>query len=311
VRSSSASRAIERGRMLLLESSNVILTEQLKLRLSNPSEEVAFEHVFADFDGVLFKLNASDTAKHIIRLSMAMKCYSTCIANGGAAVLSSTYAGLVSTDTEPNFDVTLQISLKALPSDTATLISNLAALKRNIMGAPFNDFFDKMATNPPATLAIPYRGDESMWLVPNGKEQVTVVFSVKFVDLDDVILAKVFLQEFQDARRNVRTAPAVTYSKVPPQEIVGLPNVREAADTAFISFVVFAHHIVAKSRATTITNVLMFRDYLLYHIKCTKAFMHTRMRSRVVSLLQVLNRAKPDDGPKEKKTATGKTFVRS
>lgn len=47
----------------------------------------------------------------------------------------------------------------------------------------------------------------------------------------------------------------------------------------------------------------------MYHIKCSKAYMHDRMRKRVDSLLQVLNRAKAEPlEPKEKKTMTGKTF---
>ena len=39
--------------------------------------------------------------------------------------------------------------------------------------------------------------------------------------------------------------------------------------------------------------------------------MHTRMRNRVRTFLQVLNRAKSDTGSGEKKTITGKTFRRA
>jgi hypothetical protein len=45
----------------------------------------------------------------------------------------------------------------------------------------------------------------------------------------------------------------------------------------------------------------MFRDYLHYHIKASKAYMHSRMRIRVDSFLKVLNRAKPE---KEKEMKT-------
>ena len=59
----------------------------------------------------------------------------------------------------------------------------------------------------------------------------------------------------------------------------------------------------------------MFRNYLHYHIKASKSFLHMRMRSRVVSLLQVLNRAVPDKKTTEEKVAvmktiSGKTFTR-
>ena len=39
-----------------------------------------------------------------------------------------------------------------------------------------------------------------------------------------------------------------------------------------------------------------FRNYIHYHIKCCKGYMHTRMRTRYVDLLKVLNQADPTKG---------------
>lgn len=73
----------------------------------------------------------------------------------------------------------------------------------------------------------------------------------------------------------------------------------------------FPNHFSADNRERTITSLSTFRNFLHYHIKCAKAYMHIRMRKRVDTLLQVLNRAKPDlVGSTEKKTASGKSFVR-
>lgn len=58
----------------------------------------------------------------------------------------------------------------------------------------------------------------------------------------------------------------------------------------------------------TINRIQLFRDYLHYHIKCSKAYMHSRMRHRVAEFLKVLNRAKPEVATQERKTATGRTF---
>lgn len=57
-------------------------------------------------------------------------------------------------------------------------------------------------------------------------------------------------------------------------------------------------------REETISLIQIFRDYLHYHLKCAKAYMHTRMRARVRDFLKVLNRAKPENANVEKKTAT-------
>jgi len=46
-------------------------------------------------------------------------------------------------------------------------------------------------------------------------------------------------------------------------------------------------------------------------MKCSKCYLHTRMRERVRTFLQVLNRAKSVPESQEKKTITGRTFRRA
>ena len=54
-----------------------------------------------------------------------------------------------------------------------------------------------------------------------------------------------------------------------------------------------------------------FRSFLGYHIKASKSHLHTRMRTRVSSLLDELKRTRADSGvKKEKKTMSGRTFKR-
>jgi actin related protein 2/3 complex, subunit 2 len=82
---------------------------------------------------------------------------------------------------------------------------------------------------------------------------------------------------------------------------------------------------------STVSQIQLFRDYLHYHstcrhsgsirgacqltfvphvpsVKCSKAYMQSRMRHRVAEFLKVLNRAKLEQAEKERKTATGRTF---
>jgi len=56
-------------------------------------------------------------------------------------------------------------------------------------------------------------------------------------------------------------------------------------------------------------KLLQLRNYLHYHLKCSKAYMHFRMRDRVTLLLQNLEAAKDKTGKKkEMKTASGRRF---
>ena len=51
---------------------------------------------------------------------------------------------------------------------------------------------------------------------------MTVIFSTIFTDDDDVVIGKVFMQEFKEGRRGSQTAPQVLFSHAePPQELKG------------------------------------------------------------------------------------------
>lgn len=60
-----------------------------------------------------------------------------------------------------------------------------------------------------------------------------------------------------------------------------------------------------------VTLVEGYRAFLLYHVQATKSQLHTRIRRRASSWLQVLNRAMPEKLNIEKKTIKGRTFNRA
>jgi actin related protein 2/3 complex, subunit 2 len=75
--------------------------------------------------------------------------------------------------------------------------------------------------------------------------------------------------------------------------------------------VLHKRHVTGRNKVEECTwRLCTFYGFINYHIKCSKAHMHTRMRRRAMGLLQVLNRAKPDV-QKTAKKADGRTFVRN
>lgn len=114
-------------------------------------------------------------------------------------------------------------------------------------------------------------------------------------------------KEFVDARRlpSIQNAPQVLYSpRDPPLEIRHLPGLRKTEDIGYVTFVLFPRHFSNATVASgTISHIQLFRDYLHYHIKCSKAYMHSRMRHRVTEFQKVLNRAKTEVATTERKTA--------
>jgi len=306
--------------MILLEYHNVIIFNTLTERFFSEKPE-AVDMTLVDFDGVTYKIITPEDKTHI-KLSMNMRCYKELIEYGANDVLKRVYGDYLQPQPEVGYDVTLAFDLGKLPAseeEKNLLIKNVSLLKRNALAAPFERAFEEQEAkkdekNPNfALMTVRYREEEAIYVRAQA-DRVTVIFSTVFKEETDRIFGKVFLQEFVDARRNIQLAPPVLYSnKEPPLEIRDAVGSNTSDNIGYITFVLFPRHVTQGSvREETISRIQLFRDYLHYHIKCSKAYMHTRMRARVQDFLKVLNRAKPEIAAGgEKKTATGKTFRRA
>jgi len=300
--------------MLLLEYHNKIIEDMLleKFEITDASKFDSVEAIIADFDAVTFHLFTDANQKNLLNISISIKCFRELQKYGVDEVLKKQYgSNLISP--EQGYDATLQIDCSHPPQDKPGFARNIALFKRHAFAAPyyrvFNDIEQKKGT---ALVELPYRDDESLYLKPE-TDRCIVIFSIQFKDPDDIVLAKVFLQEYAEARRTMSNAPSVSYSqKEPPLELKGVRNLKVNESQGFVSFVLFQPHMAQAKREKTIDNIMTFRNYLHYHLKCSKAFLHTRMRNRVRTFLQVLNRAKAEPSEaKEKKTITGRTFKRA
>jgi len=303
--------------MIFLDIHNKIVEETVKYRLKNVSTPDNLDITCADFDGVTFHLSTDPNDKTIMFVSVSTRCFEQLKKFGVDQRLKNIYKDLLTTP-ESNYDATLRIDLKNSSQDKPEFYKHVAMLKRHALSAPFHFVFDQIDKKGPNTLSeVKYRAEEAFYLKPEGTG-CTAIFSVLFRDADDVLYSKVFLQEFADARKNIRGSPTVNFSlKEPPGELNGVRGLikpdKKDGSQGYVSFSLFPDHIGPARRETTIDQMLIFRDYLHYHLKCSKAYLHMRMRNRVVSMLQVLNRAKqpkPEDQQARKKTMGGKTFVK-
>jgi len=298
--------------MILLDVANKIIEDTLleKFGITDGKYD-SVDMTIADFDGVTFHLFTEGETKNIFKVSMSMKGYSDLKKLGVDDVMRKAYGNnLVST--ENGYDVTVQVDCSN-PGDGPKLAHEVALLKRHALAAAFYKVFADIEAKKPAAplIEIKYRDDETIYLKQE-TDRCIVIFSVAFKDADDVIFAKVFLNEYQDARKTMSNAPSVLFSqKEPPLELKGVRDLRVQDGQSFVSFVLFAPHVSGTKKEKSIDTIQTFRNYLHYHIKCSKAFMHTRMRNKVKAFLQVLNRAKSAPEGTEKKTMTGKTFRRA
>ncbi|CAI6331615.1 unnamed protein product [Periconia digitata] len=290
---------------------------------------VSIDQVVSDFDGVTFHISTPESKSKIV-VSIHVKCYSELVQYGAQAVLEREYGPYI-VDPESGYDFSVQIDLENLPEDQEArddLMRRISLLKRNAMAAPFEQAFDEFhqlqeeaskytSESAPQGVkeggevrAIHYREEEAIYIKAS-HDRVTVIFSTIFREETDRIFGKVFLQEFVDARRRaIQNAPQVLFLNEPPLELQGIPGVNTSGsgEIGYITFVLFPRHLTNQRRADVISHIQTFRDYFHYHIKASKAYIHSRMRKRTADFLQVLRRARPEAEEKERKTASGRTF---
>jgi len=232
---------------------------------------------------------------------------------GGQAAVDRYYKDVV-TAVESGYDLTLRVDVSKV-AKPEELIQKVSLLKSNVMGGVFDYFFSRVANgtiDKEKPFTFNQRHDTLVYFVPNAGG-CSLIFSVDFKEKVDRAVARVFLQEFVDARRSLGAAPSVFWSTNPPLELKAFGITEPTGNLGFISFSILKSHVdnpAKKDKA--VATIQMFRTYLQYHIKSSKSFFHSRMRFRAAELLKVLNRAKYDPpADREKKTITGRTFTRA
>lgn len=296
--------------MILLEINNRILEETLTVKIRNAlngNKPESIDVTIADFDSVLYHVSNFNGDKTKIRVSISLKFYKELQEHGADELLQEVYKEIILEEPESGYNVSLVVDLDKLPEDWQSLVKKVGLLKRNCFASVFVKYFQNqesgIETNKRAV--IHYRDEETMY-VEAKTDRVTVVFSTIFKDPDDIVIGKVFMQEFKEGKRGSQTAPHVLFShKEPPLELQDT-NARQGENIGYITFVLFPRHTCTAVRDNTINLIHIFRDYLHYHIKCSKAYIHSRMRAKTTDFLKVLNRARPEPNKAQgdKKTAT-------
>ncbi|OON17708.1 Arp2/3 complex, subunit p34-Arc, partial [Opisthorchis viverrini] len=314
--------------MILLDVFNVAVDDILNSRFESakqdPEQRVKLNYTVADFDGVAYHISDGNEKKQLL-VSIFIKFFNELKEHGTMEIpitlpllnvpvafslippisvqvfyldcsavcetyLRKEYGDLLLQTPETGQSVTLAIDLDKLPENHAALARKCALLKRNCMASLFTKFFDLHANAGPTTpgirAVIHYRSDETLLKV-------------------HVLCTTYLFQEFTEARRRLDRAPQVLYShRVPPAELQGT-NAVVSDSVAYITFGTYGFYVSASwlsqlrtrhisseaSRQKSIDLIHTLRNYLHYHIKCSKAYIQMRMRAKTSEFLKVINRA--------------------
>mgnify|MGYP001091386317 CR=1 FL=1 len=319
--------------MILLEYESAILRSLLERSL-DPNETISGDYTFCDLDGVRFnvKLNKdkekekkkkdSDAPEASNIRDIQVQVYISCAKEinekcDGEEYFNKLY-GDIKIDPFPvkESPVAYTHAVKFTLFDKSAeeqkkLITLVCRLKANILAIPFQ-FVASLVKEKSnfSPIEIPYRGatGESIYITPTEKG-AAATYSIRFSDEGDKVVGGVFFQELSAARQRVPSAPSVTYSNDPPSDLstFKLPA-RDQKLFAYVTIGMQEAQLSDRKIQDTGYYMPLFRDYLHYHIKCAKGFMHQKMRARTANMLKILDAAKPEPKHKVKRTITGKVI---
>jgi len=305
--------------MILLERANRILGETVSSRINWDDPEEKMEPIdvkLCDFDDVSYRVLIDKDSINTLTVSINAPWYSAVEKHGSKDSFEKAYPGLV-TEALQGYDLTVKVDLASLKEQKQKdeMVTKLSQMKANLLQGVFDKFFSDLLagkTSEPFTFNL--RNDTQVYFFPKA-DRVVVIYGIDFKEKVDKAIAKIFMQEFVEAKRALGAAPPCQWSSNPPMELAHYKITEPQGNLGYISFAVQKSNVDSNKKDRAVSVLSFFRAYLQYHIKASKSYFHARMRARVVSLLQVLNRARFAADEKTSKTAVktaqGKTFVRS
>ncbi|CAN1169399.1 Actin-related protein 2/3 complex subunit 2A [Linum perenne] len=302
--------------MILLQSHSRFLIETL-YRVLNLFKPIELDYNWVEFGDVRYHVQVTTKNPKVLLLSVSLPIpppetvFVSGLPFGAIEAIKSAYGSVVQILDPPKdgFNLTLKINLTKLPTDQElkqSLLMKIASVRDVVLGAPLSVVLKHLAsrTVAPGTerlVALVHRPNESFFLLPLA-ERVTVIFPMRFSDSVDTTYATSFLQEFVETRRTagLTSSPVCSWSPDPPPELKDAPFEILSANAGFVSFIIYPRHVDGRRLDRTVWNLSTFHAYVSYHVKCTEAFMHTRMRRRVEGMIQALDQAKPESEDKAK-----------
>lgn len=277
--------------MIIIDSNCVPLENYLKNFFADKdSRKTGAAMNFADFDSTIIEFKFESEEEFIITLKW--DCIKSFMDNGSKEVIADVYKDFT-VDTQDK-EVTIHVPIAKIPAaeaEQAALAKSLSSVKIHVFSGPLLQIIKGTRKEP---LQIELKYQEYMWIIPTPTGGFACGFSHRCSDKSDLPIARVIYHEFNDARRDqaLNASPAAISSAERPEDLKGMSFDTTGIDGYFIFTVTPKHYKTPQLQEKLLGQLLVFRPYLDYHFKCTKAYTHYRMRYCHDNLVQVANRAK-------------------
>ena len=163
---------------------------------------------------------------------------------------------------------------------------------------------DVKSKKPTKLFSYHLNRDNILYILPS-EDRVELIYGITFLQDTDISLAKVFLQELEEAKRHVKNClDAKVYVKTDkdiPNDItkIDLPGNYSNGLVVFNLYIKDITQIVKK-----LNYFVNFRQYIQFHIHSIKTFLHIRMNRKGKEIENKLNSCKivPDEYIKKLET---------
>jgi hypothetical protein len=198
--------------MILLEPGSRVLGDAVDSQLSFKFDEAiemrdqqrnAFDVTLWDFDDVSYRVSVDpEKSPTDLWVSMNLPCYAEIKDSGAEAALNEAFPGMIQDTPVTKFNVTLKIDMAQFQEEKAQaeLARKLKLIKSIAVGGVFKNFLQPLADKKAPSkegFKFALRADTQVYFAP-GEDRVTIIYGIDFSERVDKVIAKVFMQEFQD-----------------------------------------------------------------------------------------------------------------
>mmetsp|Transcript_15217 Transcript_15217/g.13665 ORF Transcript_15217/g.13665 Transcript_15217/m.13665 type:complete len:302 (+) Transcript_15217:98-1003(+) len=294
-----------------LGADNKVLKESIQSKLAAAKKEPCDAKLY-DFDDIFYRLFVDPDDRTKLLIELTTPNWSAIRKKGAEDRISEVLKDWVKSFNDDGASFVVPLDDEKTCSKSVEIAEAFSKLRMYALGGPLYQYCKALQTGNALKESFDFklRRDTYCWIVPKG-DRIAVVFGFEFPIKTDRIIGNQILTEFLEVRRqkDLQSAPVIAYSKDAPAELKGckMPSFDKEAFLGYFTILLLPSHVKGTKIDKTVENVIGFRSYLTYHIKCAKAFFHQSMRARVKKMLQILNRARyePDDKRKKKKIIKG------
>jgi len=290
-----------------LGADNKVLKETIQAKLEADKKEPCDAKLY-DFDDIFYRLFVDPDDRTKLLIELTAPNWAAIRGKGAEERIKEKLGDYLSNFGDDGAAFTIPLDDEKTSEKAAEVADAFSRLRMYALGGPLYQYGKALQEGKSLKDSFHFklRRDTYCWIVPKG-DRLAIVYGMEFPIKSDQIIGNQILTEFLEVRRqhDYQSAPVIAYSKDAPSELSGckIPKYDEAAFLGYFTILLLPSHVKGGKLETAVENVIGFRAYLTYHIKCAKAFFHQSMRARVKKMLQILNRARyePDDKRKKKK----------